>query len=81
MDLLDYADVPARNDVYGKMFFYLRDMLVDFQQKEGLGGYSINVYDADFDAIRREALSLNKTFATIKYDPNLTKAKVWQALG
>ena len=65
MNLLDYTDVPARNDVYGKMFFYLRDMLVKFQRKKNLAGYSVGVYGEDFDGIRREALKLNNTFATM----------------
>lgn len=33
MELLDYHVGPAANDVYGKMFYYLRDLLVDFQHR------------------------------------------------
>ncbi|KJZ73421.1 hypothetical protein HIM_07215 [Hirsutella minnesotensis 3608] len=33
MELLDYEDCPSKNDVYGKMFYYLRDMLVEFQRR------------------------------------------------
>lgn len=33
MELLDFTakGFPASNDVYGKMFYYLRDLLVQFQ--------------------------------------------------
>jgi hypothetical protein len=33
MELLDNKDSPASNDVYGKMFFYLRGLLVEFQSR------------------------------------------------
>ncbi|KAJ6441516.1 MYND finger family protein [Purpureocillium lavendulum] len=33
MELLDYEDCPAPNDVYGKAFYYLRDLLVQFQRR------------------------------------------------
>ncbi|KAM4055726.1 MYND finger domain-containing protein [Hirsutella rhossiliensis] len=33
MELLDYRVSPAVNDVYGKMFYYLRDLLVEFQRR------------------------------------------------
>lgn len=33
MELLDHVVTPAANDVYGKMFYYLRDLLVDFQRR------------------------------------------------
>lgn len=32
-EVLDYENYPAPNDVYGKLFFYLRDMLVEFQRR------------------------------------------------
>jgi hypothetical protein len=31
--MLDFKAGPAANDVYGKMFFYLRDMFVKFQEE------------------------------------------------
>ncbi|OAA33969.1 MYND finger family protein [Metarhizium rileyi] len=33
MEVLDFGDDLAQNDVYGKMFYYLRDMLVRFQEE------------------------------------------------
>jgi hypothetical protein len=33
MELLDYPCGPARNDVYGKMFYYVRDLFVAFQKR------------------------------------------------
>ncbi|ODA81265.1 hypothetical protein RJ55_04229 [Drechmeria coniospora] len=33
MELLDYPDPLTQNDVYGKMFYWLRDLLVAFQSR------------------------------------------------
>lgn len=33
MEVLDYEGCAAPNDVYGKMFWYLRDLLVRFQRR------------------------------------------------
>lgn len=33
MELLDHPCGPAQNDVYGKMFYYVRDLCVEFQKR------------------------------------------------
>ncbi|PHH84598.1 hypothetical protein CDD83_1680 [Cordyceps sp. RAO-2017] len=33
IELLDYAECPAPNDAYGKMFYYVRDLFVQFQRR------------------------------------------------
>lgn len=33
MELLDHPCGPAQNDVYGKMFYYVRDLCIEFQKR------------------------------------------------
>lgn len=45
MELLDFPGCPSPNDLYGKMFLYLRDLLVRFQHRASKIRLTIDVHD------------------------------------
>lgn len=47
MEFLDFPDSFATNDVYGKLFYYLRDMLVRFQEESKRINISIEISSLD----------------------------------
>lgn len=65
MELLDCADCPNPNDVYGKMFFYLRNLLVQFQARAKKMRIRVRVKPFD---IKRPLREPDGGFKEIVYD-------------
>lgn len=57
MELLDFPDCPAQNDVYGKMFYYLRDRLVRFQEQSKRLDISIGMTSFDVSCLLHRGFS------------------------
>ncbi|KEY69014.1 hypothetical protein S7711_03317 [Stachybotrys chartarum IBT 7711] len=51
MELLDNDESPATNDVYGKMFFWLRNLLVKFQKRAREMDLVVHVYPESIDKL------------------------------
>ncbi|KHN97544.1 MYND finger family protein [Metarhizium album ARSEF 1941] len=49
MEFLDFPGCLAQNDVYGKLFYYLRDMLVRFQEENKRFAVSLGITAMDMD--------------------------------